>query len=144
MLNFKQSILCFLLLSLCAKSSVNGYHYELNEEEWDREGENCQLKRMQTNITYPGCDPLTTKVNYCTGSCFSYVIHSPESPYILEEFRCCAGQSLHIKKRKLKFLNCIDEETGVVNTNPNGTQKTVYFPYINKCICTDPYRLLDG
>ena len=110
-------------------------------ERDEPETENCETRRMTTEVTYPGCDPLLTAVNYCTGSCYSYVIQSNEEPYLDEEFRCCAATVISVKRRKLLFNNCVDED-GVVN--PNGTVKTIFFPYFNECKCVEPFRLLNG
>ena len=134
-------------LSLLAEASLNAEASQddskpnpkvLTNEEFrellaERKNEHCDKKRMETVIRYPGCSSLITKVNYCTGSCFSYATQSLEHPYDTNSpFQCCVAHRIHVKKRTLNFRNCTDAEPGEL------MQKTIYFPYIKDCHCTSP------
>ena len=102
-------------------------------------GERCLKRRITVNITYPGCGSVTTKVNYCTGSCLSYVVPSLYPPYVIQEFRCCVAQEIHIKIRRKKFPKCIGEDGRVSKTR---VEKKIFFPFFDKCNCVDPIALL--
>ena len=93
--------------------------------------ESCTRRRLWKEVTYPNCGSVWTRVNYCTGSCFSYLIQTPTPSYLRKEFRCCAATHMQVKIRRLLFPNCTDSDTTL-------TQKSVFFPYFRNCSCLDP------
>ena len=95
------------------------------------EKETCTRRRLWKEVTYPNCGSVWTKVNYCTGSCFSYLVQIPTPSYLLQDFRCCAATHMQVKIRRLLFPNCTDSDTPL-------TQKAVFFPYFRNCSCLDP------
>lgn len=104
----------------------------------------CFGKRMQIEVIHPDCEvSAKTHINYCTGSCLSYTILGEVEPFVRKEFRCCASRKLTMKKRKLTFRNCRDEN-GRIEPGPKNI--TLFFPFINRdhCECVKPASVLSS
>ena len=138
LLNCSSTVICctiFLILSLhqtqLLADSKNG-----NDDDKPK----CRRARMKISVEYPSssdglkCNPIQTAVNYCTGSCKSYMTAHVVPPYVKQECNCCAGQTIKIKKRTLTF-NCTDTSDIRIPSKSQLVRRVVFFPYIVNCSC---------
>ena len=128
------SFMGILIATLIFAQAVQCMPSSADETIEERKKENCEQRRMSAIIKHPDCSgTLITKVNYCTGSCFSYIVHSEKEPYTESGFRCCAATRIKIKRRRLNFPGC-----PLADGTRGFALKTIYFPYIEACVCTAP------
>lgn len=85
----------------------------------------CKKVTKDITVTYEGCEPTTTSMKVCEGSCISYNIGIPDSPN-LQHCNCCAASEYIVKLKKVMF-NC----GGVMQ------EKRLYIPRVHECNCIE-------
>ena len=90
----------------------------------EQENDPCIRERRPLSIEWPGCDPTSTKVPTCHGTCKSFDVVIPTAPYFRKECNCCKSLNHSIKKRQLSF-----------SCNGRVENHTVFLPIIETCAC---------
>lgn len=88
------------------------------------QGGQCKRERKRIPIVWPNCEPTTTKVQTCHGTCRSFDVVIPVAPYFEKQCNCCKSGQHAVKKRRLSF-----------NCNGRMENHTVFIPKINHCSC---------
>ena len=86
----------------------------------------CQRERRSIQVSYPGCQPTTTKVPVCAGQCRSYSIitNANVHPLTVSECSVCSTVGYRIKKHRQEFT-----------CNGSRTNKTIFLPIVTECAC---------
>jgi hypothetical protein len=84
----------------------------------------CIRERKYISIDWPGCEPTSTKVPTCHGTCESYDVVIPTAPYFQKDCTCCKSEKHIVRKRQLPF-----------SCNGRVENHTVFLPIIEKCNC---------
>jgi len=119
---FRVSLLLLTLLATVQLAST--FHRKEKVGSTSTQKEYCQRERVHLNVSYPGCDSASTKVNICSGSCGSYSYTTLFPPYQSGECNVCKSSSFRRGARRLTF-----------NCNGVSRRHKVFLPIIKECAC---------